>query len=206
MADIAWCIGISAAIAAVVAVARPLGGRLARWGAGHPVALIAGGGLAVGLLAIAFRAIADRPVDLVLFSGQTTLPATVAETSAGVLALAVALKAVAFVLSMGAGFRGGPIFPCVAVGAGAGAFMALALPGLATTPAVIAGIAASAAAGMRLPIFGAVLAALLVGGDISETLPIAVLASVIGWLTSLAADRLLERRRALAARPEAPPL
>jgi hypothetical protein len=38
-----------------------------------------------------------------------------------------------------------------------------------------------------------VLAAFVIGGGISETLPIAVLASVTGWLTALAIDRATGR-------------
>lgn len=130
-----------------------------------------------------------------LFSGQTTLPAMAAETSAGVLALVVVMKAIGLAISMGVGFRGGPIFPSAAIGAATGAMLAVVLPGLDTTPAVVAGLAASVAAGIRLPIFGAVLAALLVHADISDTLPIAVIASVTGWLVSLAVDQALARRR-----------
>ena len=100
---------------------------------------------------------------------------------------------------MGVGFRGGPIFPSAAVGAASGALLAAVLPGLDTTPAVVAGLAASVAAGMRLPIFGAVLAALLVHGDFADTVPIAVIAAVIGWLVALATDRATARRRGDAA-------
>ena len=128
-----------------------------------------------------------------LFSGQTSVPETVAVTSGGVLALAMVFKAVAYAISLGAGFRGGPIFPTIAIGAGTGAFLAIVLPGFDTTPAVVAGIAAAGAAGLRLPISGAVLAAFVVGGSISQTIPIAVIASVIAWLTALALDRATER-------------
>ena len=67
--------------------------------------------LLVGVLAVGFRALADRPVDLVLFSGQTELPDVVAEGSASVLLLLVVAKGLAYALSLGAGFRGGPVFP-----------------------------------------------------------------------------------------------
>jgi hypothetical protein len=70
-------------------------------------------GLLVGLLVVAFRAVADRPVDLVLFSGQAELPLVVAEGSAGVLALLVLAKGLAYALSLSAGFRGGPVFPAL---------------------------------------------------------------------------------------------
>lgn len=194
LVDVAWCVAAAALTGLVAALARPAGRGIARAAARRPTLALIAGALVVGASAVGFRAVTDRPVDLVLFSGQTTLPETVAETSAGVLALVVVVKAVALAVSMGTGFRGGPIFPCAAIGTATGALLADLLPGLATTPAVVAGIAASAAAGMRLPIFGAVLAAFLVHGDIADTLPIAVIASVAGWLAALATDRALGRR------------
>ena len=98
-----------------------------------------------------FRAIADRPVDLVLFSGQTALPTIIAEGSAGVLALLVVAKGLAYALSLGAGFRGGPVFPAIAIGVAAALVGADLLPGFETTPAVAAGIAAGTAAVLRVP-------------------------------------------------------
>ena len=46
----------------------------------------------VGVLAVVFREVADRPVDLVLFSGQSSMPAIVAESSGGVLLLVFLVK------------------------------------------------------------------------------------------------------------------
>ena len=68
-------------------------------------------GLLVGLLALGFREATDRPVDLVLFSGQNALPAIAGESTGWVLLLVVVAKGLAYSLSLGAGFRGGPVFP-----------------------------------------------------------------------------------------------
>lgn len=190
VADVLWCVVVAVAVAVGVALARPVAARVERRAGRHQVAWLAGGALAVGGLAVLFRAVTDRPVDMVLFSGQDALPAIAAETSAGVLALVVLVKGVAYAISMGAGFRGGPIFPALAIGAAGGACLAAAIPALDSTPAVVAGIAAGGAAGMRLPVFGALLAALLSGPDISQTVPIVVVASVTAWLVAMAADRV----------------
>jgi H+/Cl- antiporter ClcA len=204
VADIAWCLVVAVLIGVAAALARPAAQRVDRAVSARPTLALLAGGLAVGAIAVVFRAVTDRPVDLVLFSGQTTLPAIAAEGSAGVLALVVVAKAIGLAISMGAGFRGGPIFPSVAIGVAMGAMCGALLPGLATTPAVVAGIAAGTAAGMRMPVFGAVLAALLVGSGISDVVPIAVVAAVAGWLVALAVDRLLARRQALPAGATAP--
>jgi len=168
------------------AIARKLAERTARI---SPVVLLCGAGLVVGLLAVGFRAVTSQPVDLVLFSGESALPQVIAETSASVLALLLVVKGAAYALSLGAGFRGGPTFPAVTLGAVTGVLASIVLPGLDLTPAVIAGVAAAASAALGLSFFGALLAALLAGSAAAETIPIAVIASVIGWLAATALQR-----------------
>ena len=191
--DVAWCLLVALVAAVVVAgarqAARQLAGRTARI---PPAALLCGAGLAVGLLAVGFRAVSSQPVNLVLFSGEGALPQLVAETSAGLLALLLLVKGAAYTLSLGAGFRGGPTFPAVTLGVVTGVLASILLPGLDLTPAVIAGVAAASSAALGLSFFGALLAALLAGSAAAETIPIAVIASVIGWLVATA----LERREA----------
>ena len=151
--------------------------------------LLCAAGLVVGRAAVGFRAVTGQPVDMVLFSGEDSLPQVLAETSAGVLALLVLVKGAAYTLSLGAGFRGGPTFPAVTLGVATGVLASMVLPGLDLTPAVIAGLAAAASAALGLPFFGALLAALLAGSTAAETIPIAVIASVIGWLVATALQK-----------------
>ena len=191
--DVAWCLLVALVAAVVVAgarqAARQLAGRTARI---SPVVLLCGAGLVVGLLAVGFRAVTSQPVDLVLFSGEGALPQLVAETSAGLLALLLLVKGAAYTLSLGAGFRGGPTFPAVTLGVVTGVIASILLPGLDLTPAVIAGVAAASSAALGLSFFGALLAALLAGSAAAETIPIAVIASVIGGLVAT----VLKRREA----------
>jgi H+/Cl- antiporter ClcA len=191
--DVAWCLLVALVTAVVVAgarrAARQLAGRTARI---SPVALLCGAGLAVGLLAVGFRAATSQPVDLVLFSGESALPQVIAETSAGMLALLLVVKGAAYALSLGAGFRGGPTFPAVALGVITGVLASVVLPGMDLTPAVIAGVAAGASAALGLSFFGALLAALMAGSAAAETMPIAVIASVVGGLVAT----VMERREA----------
>ncbi len=85
LTDLAWCLVMAAIVAGVVVAIRHLAHRVAAQSRLGPLVLLIAAGLAVGVLAVVFRAVTDRPVDLVLFSGQTELPAVVAEGSAGVL-------------------------------------------------------------------------------------------------------------------------
>ena len=190
LADVAWGILVAVMAAVVAAGARRSAQEIAARAAKvTPVVLLCAAGLAVGGLAVGFRVVTGQPVDLVLFSGEDSLPQLVAETSAGALALLVLVKGAAYALSLGAGFRGGPTFPAVALGVAVGVLGSIALPGLDLTPAVIAGLAAAASAALGLSFFGALLAAMLVGSAAAETIPIAVIASVIGWLAATALQK-----------------
>ena len=183
--DLLWCALISIAVAAVVVAARHAAFAVEARTRARPGAWLVGAGLAVGVIAVAFRAVADRPIDLVLFSGQDALPALAAETSAGVLLLVVLAKGVAYALSLGAGFRGGPVFPAIALGTALAVAAANILPGLDSTPAVATGIAAGTAA-LQAPFTGAVLGTLLVGSAAPDVAPFTVLAAAVGVLTVIA--------------------
>jgi chloride channel protein, CIC family len=182
--DLAWCLVMAVVVAAVVVAIRHLAHAIAAQSALGAVSLLVVAGLLVGALAVVFRATTDRPVDLVLFSGQAELPTVIAEGSAGVLILLVVTKGLAYALSLGAGFRGGPVFPAIAIGVAAGMAAANVLPGLETTPAVAAGIAAGTTAVLRVPFTAVLLVSLLMGPSAFDVAPIAVLAAAMGWLVA----------------------
>jgi H+/Cl- antiporter ClcA len=184
--DLAWCLLMAVVVAVVVVVIRHLAHGVAAQSVRGPVRLLVVAGLAVGALAVVFRATADRPVDLVLFSGQAELPAVIAEGSAGVLVLLVLAKGLAYALSLGAGFRGGPVFPAIAIGVAAAMAAADVLPGLHTTPAVATGIAAGTTAVLRVPFTAVLLVSLLMGSSAFNVAPIAVLAAATAWLVATA--------------------
>jgi H+/Cl- antiporter ClcA len=186
LVDVAWCTLVAAVAAAIVVAVRRGALRVAARAPARPTAALVVGGLLVGALAVAFRAAADRPVELVLFSGQASLPEVLAESSSAVLVLLVVAKALAYGLSLGVGFRGGPVFPALVLGVALGVLAELVLPGLAVVPAIVAGVAGSAAAVLRMPFFAVLVAALLAGPAAVDTAPIAILAAVIGWLLATA--------------------
>lgn len=194
IADLAWCIPLAVGIAAAVVGARHLAHEVATRAAPRPDLALVGAGLLVGLLAVVFRLIADRPVDLVLFSGQQELPDIVAEGSASVLALLVVAKGLAYALSLGSGFRGGPVFPALTIGVAIGVLAADVLPGLATTPGIAVGITAATTAVLRVPFTAVLLATLLLGSSAAEVAPIAVLAAVVGWIVATALPNPEDRR------------
>ena len=205
LTDLAWCLLMAVVVAALVVAIRHLAHRIAAQSVLGPVGLLVVAGLVVGGLAVVFRATADRPVDLVLFSGQAELPAVIAEGSAGVLVLLVVTKGLAYALSLGAGFRGGPVFPAIALGVAAAMVAADVLPGLHTTPAVAAGIAAGTTAVLRVPFTAVLLVSLLMGPSAFDVAPIAVLAAAVGWLVATVLPNPEDRRAGEARRSRAPP-
>ena len=72
--------------------------------------LLVGGGLAVGLIAQVADWLGANSQD-VLFSGQSAIPDVAATTSAGILLLLLVAKSICYLISLGCGFRGGPVFP-----------------------------------------------------------------------------------------------
>lgn len=180
-------VGVVAAV--IIAIVRRAATRLETDGPkrlGIPGLLVLGG-LTVGLIAqIADWLGADSQE--VLFSGQSAVPAVAATTSTKILLVLLVAKALAYAVSLGCGFRGGPIFPAVFVGIACAEFPHTWF-GVSPTLAVAVGAAAGMAAGTRLLITSALFASLLVGTAGVDAVPAAVLAACAAWLAAQAIDR-----------------
>jgi H+/Cl- antiporter ClcA len=190
---VAVVVGVVAAV--IVAAVRRTAADLTREGTrrlGLPVLLV-GGGLAVGLVAQVADWLGADSQD-VLFSGQAGVPDE-ATASAKVLLVLLVGKAIGYGISLGCGFRGGPVFPALFLGI-AVAELAHTWFDVSPTLAVAVGAAAGMAAGTRLLITSVLFAGLLVGHAGLDAIPAAVLAAAAAWLTMQALDR-----RAAAAAP-----
>ncbi len=189
-------VGVVAAV--LVAAIRRAASELAKEGPrrlGLPVLLV-GGGLAVGLIAQVADWLGANSQD-VLFSGQSAIPDVAATTSAGILLLLLVAKSICYLISLGCGFRGGPVFPAIFVGIAVAEF-AHAWFDVSPTLAVAVGAAAGMAAGTRLLITSSLFASLLVGTAGIDAVPAAVLAACSAWLTMQALDKRTETRAAAA--------
>ena len=184
---LATVVGIVAAI--VIAAVRRAAARLdsdgmRRWGM---PALLLGGGLTVGLLA-QLVSLLGGDSQAMLFSGQSAIPEIVGESSASILILVLTAKAIAYSISLGCGFRGGPVFPAIFIGVALAMFAVIAFD-VSPTLAVAVGAGAGMAAGTRLVFSSLLFAALLVGRPGLDAVPAVVLAIAAAWLTSSALDR-----------------
>lgn len=182
-------VGIAAAVL-IVAVRRLAVGvdRLRGRRLGMPALLIAAG-LAVGVLAELADVLGANSQD-VLFSGQASVPALVAEGSTKIVLVLLVAKALGYAISLGSGFRGGPVFPAVFLGV-ALATLAVNLFDVSATLAVAVGTAAGMAAATQLLFASLLFAALLVGIPGLDAIPAAVFAAAAAWLTRTALDRRL---------------
>jgi H+/Cl- antiporter ClcA len=185
--DLAWAVVVGVAAALAMALVRGLARRLARDGVRlGTTGLLLTGGLAIGLLAQLANWGGIDPRDQ-LFSGQASVPVVIAEGSAATVAALVALKALGYAVSLGSGFRGGPIFPAIFLGIGL-ASLAVVWFDASPTWAVAVGAAAGMAAETRLMVAPLLFSALLVGRAGLDTAPAAVLAATGAWLVTAALD------------------
>jgi H+/Cl- antiporter ClcA len=154
------------------------------------------GGLVVGALALSARGLGADSQD-VLFSGQKSLGALVAEPSVKIVLILLVAKAIGYAVSLGSGFRGGPVFPAIFLGVALGSVAELVFH-TSPTLAVAVGCAAGMAAMTRLLFASLLLALMLVGSNGFDAIPAAVLAAAAAWVVTKSLDARLATRQAAA--------
>ncbi|WP_431676829.1 chloride channel protein [Kitasatospora sp. KL5] len=195
LAEFGWAIvaGVAAALLGEAIHRSSLG--LQRHVERHRLPLTVLMGVTVGVFALIYAVITDKPATGVLFSGQDALGPLLADSAdytVGALVVLVLCKSLAYCASLSA-FRGGPVFPALFVGAAGG--LALShLPGLDTTAGFAMGLGAMSVAMLKLPMTSVLLASLLLGGEGLTVMPLVIVAVVVSYVCSLR----------LAKRPAAP--
>jgi H+/Cl- antiporter ClcA len=142
-------------------------------------------GLVVAGLAIAFAEGTGKGSSEVLFSGQSALGPFVSSSasySVGALVLLLACKGIAYGVSL-SGFRGGPTFPALFLGAAGGVALSH-LPGLPLVDGVAMGIGAMSVVMLRLPLTSVLLASLLLSSDGLAVMPLVIVAVVVAYVIS----------------------
>jgi chloride channel protein, CIC family len=185
VAQFGWAVAVGAAAAVVSYAIRGLALFLRPHVERRLLLLTALAGLAIGGLAIAFAEATGKPSSDVLFSGQSALPPLLehaASYSVGALVLLIACKALANSISL-SGFRGGPTFPGMFVGA-AGGIALSHLPGLPMIAGAAIGIAAMTAGMLQLPITAVLLTTLFLGTNGIKVMPLTIVAVVVSFVLS----------------------
>ena len=187
-----WAVGIGLAAAVVGTAIRRVGLQLQPI-AGRRQALIPVLGLAVGGLAAIFEAVTGKGTNQVLFSGQNELPALVQHAgtwSVGALLLVVACKSLAYGFSL-SGFRGGPTFPGMFIGAAAGIALSH-LPGLPLIDGVGIGIGAMLVVMLGgMPLTAVLLTIVFLASDATDLISVVIVAVVVAWVASAHLSRWL---------------
>ena len=129
------------------------------------------------------------------------LAAVIGEDSTKIIVVLLVAKFLAYGVSLGCGFRGGPIFPAIFLGI-ALASLTVVWFDVSPTLAVSVSTAAGMAAQTRLIVTPVLLSTLLVGSQGLDTVPAAVLATASAWLAMALVDQRNER--ATVATPPTP--
>ena len=184
-AEFLWAIAIGLAAAVLGAAIKRLALTLQPIVERRPLLLTPLAGLAVGGLAVAFAEGSDRAASNVLFSGQDALPSLIDQAGSwtvGALALLIVCKGLAYALSL-SGFRGGPTFPGMFIGA-AGGIALSHLPGLSMIAGVAMGIAAMTVAMLGLPLTSVLITSLFLQADAVNLMPLVIVAVVVSYVAS----------------------
>lgn len=181
--NVFWSLLVAVVVGASMHVALGAGRRTATFVAARPLVRTVVCALGAGACAALYALVTGRSPTDVASSGQATLADLAANPHSwaiGALVAVVLFKGAAYALCLGS-LRGGPMFPGLFLGAAAGVLFA-PLPGLGVVPAMAAGMAAAAAALLRLPLSSVVLVVLLLGS--SDMIPIVILAAVVAFVTA----------------------
>lgn len=201
--DLVLAIVVGVLAAATISPVRALAIRVdQRIPHGNRRAMLVGllaGGAAVGVIAWVATELGGVSNE-VLFSGQAAVPEIITEGSVGILLIVLAAKALGYAISLGCGFRGGPVFPAIFIGVTI-ATLCVALFDLSPTWAVAVGAAAGMTSGTGLVFSSLLFSLLLVGTEGLDALPAAVLAAVAAWLTKQYLDNKMARAAAPADAP-----
>ena len=154
--QLGWAVVVAVIATVVISVARLVGFIVARVAGPKPHLLILiGSALVIAVAAVVMHYGTGEPVLYVVTSGEELITELPTLTSIGTVAAIIGLKAIAYAVSLGAGFRGGPFFPAMFIGAASGLLVALALPsGPGIQAAIVVGLVASviATAPMKWPV------------------------------------------------------
>jgi len=184
-------------LAIIVAVAclltRGLGQKCAQASQAHPNVTIVSAALVIGIIAVIAANVFGVNYEEILYSGQSGIPIVIGETSLGVIVVILIARLLIYGMSLGSGFRGGPIFPACFAGVAFGVALHLLIPSVSVSPMAAVGIAAASAVMTGLPFTSGLLGMLLVGGAGVAIAPFAIVGAVVGALVRQASARLSAR-------------
>ncbi|MFD9521727.1 chloride channel protein [Streptomyces sp. NPDC059979] len=182
-ADVLWSVVIAVALALALHPVLNGARAIAGYVAARPLVRTVLCALGAAACACLYALLTGRSPVEVASSGQATLAALASDPHAwgvGALIAVLAFKGAGYALCLGS-LRGGPVFPALFLGGAAGVLLA-PLPGLGIVPAMAAGMAATAAGALRLPVSSVVLVVLLLGS--AAMMPVVILSAVVAFVVT----------------------
>ena len=154
--QLGWAVLVALIATLAVTISRLVAALIARAShAGPQLPILVGAALIIAAAALLMQAWTGQSIIYITTSGEDLITDLPTLTSASTVAAIIALKTIAYAVSLGAGFRGGPFFPAMFVGAASGLLIALVLDGGPSVPAaIVVGVIAAviATAPMKWPI------------------------------------------------------
>ena len=151
----------------------------------------------VGISALIVQSRTGESIVFIVTSGEEFITKLPALTSASTVLAIIIFKAIAYAVSLGSGFRGGPFFPAMFIGAAVGLLISLAMgdSGPSVPAAIVVGVIASliATAPMKWPIviiLGVVLGLMM---GTWTLVPAALVGAVVARLIPRWGDRVVPR-------------
>lgn len=175
--------------AVVVLISRQVGYATQHFASSRPTLGIIVAALIITGATTIVMVVFDQPFDVVPFSGETAMPTLLAETSALAVIAIVIAKSLAYGVSLGGGFRGGPIFPATFIGVGVAVAVGLLITVTPVSALVVAGMAAAVSAMLKLPFTGALLAVVIGAGAGLAVIPLAIIGGIVGVVLRMAFDK-----------------
>lgn len=194
LAHLGWAIPIAIIASVAVTLSRLVAALLARSaGSGPHLIILITAALIVAFSAILLQFWTGESVMFVLTSGEELISDLPSLTSISTVIAILLLKSIAYAVSLGAGFRGGPFFPAMFVGAASGLLVALAIPeGPSISAAIVVGVVAAtiATAPLKWPVV--ILLGVIIGFVMGTwtLVPAAVLGAVVARLIPRWGDRV----------------
>lgn len=182
--DFLWAIPVAAVASLVIVSIRLPAYYLRVWGDARPPHVYRGAivGVLVALTAIVGIAISDVDPRLILGSGEGYIDQVLQITTVSTLIVVILAKGVAYSLCLGGGLRGGPIFPALFIGGAVGAIFVQLGAGAEVNTLAASGILAATTTGLKLPLKGMVIVAVVFGLLLGSPLliPTCLIGMVIG--------------------------
>lgn len=194
--QLGWAIVVAVIVAVVVTLARTVAAVIARATGARPhLPILIAGSLIVGISALIVQSRTGEGILFIVTSGEEFITKLPALTSISTVIAIIIFKAIAYAVSLGSGFRGGPFFPAMFVGAAVGLLISLAMgdSGPSVPAAIVVGVIASliATAPMKWPIviiLGVVLGLMM---GTWTLVPAALLGAVVARLIPRWGDRVV---------------